>query len=220
MNLTYYSVPISPWRIWRVMSSKFMTPVWHGWTVRISALTHKLVLSDKRQFKTNLMISPETEPLVCKPCSSLLPLPRQIMKWLSAPEKGTSCRSASTPTSPRLSWTTAHWWVIAARPMRGQISVLIGLHSQTAGQIVRPTARGCFQLEKERNCRVPLFHIPRFRPKKDLAEWQYQLIFPPIWLFCEPSTCAFKENFLSLGIILNTASARHWQTYMGHHRGA
>lgn len=44
MNLTCYSDPISSWRIWRVKISKCMTPVWHGWIVRIPVLIHKLLL--------------------------------------------------------------------------------------------------------------------------------------------------------------------------------
>jgi len=41
--------------------------------------------------------------------------------------------------------------------------------------------------------------------------------FITIWLLCESSIWGFKENFPTGGIFLNTASARHWQTYMGHH---
>lgn len=42
----------------------------------------------------------------------------QRRKWLCAPGTGTSCPSASTATSPALSWTTALWWVTAVRLMK------------------------------------------------------------------------------------------------------
>lgn len=62
--------------------------------------------------------------------------------------------------------------------------------------------------------------LPTARTKKEFGRVTVSAHFPPVWLLCEPLTCALKENFPSKGVILKAASARHWQTYMGHHWGA
>lgn len=46
-SLTCYFAPISRWRTSRVKNLRFITPVWHGWMVRIHILTHKSLFIDK-----------------------------------------------------------------------------------------------------------------------------------------------------------------------------
>lgn len=58
-----------------------------------------------------------------------------------------------------------------------------------------------FQIERGRewSCRVPLCHNPQLRPKNRFGSDSVSSFPPPppleSALLCEPSTCAFKENF-------------------------
>ena len=113
------------------------------------------------------------------------PLSLQKTKWLSAPERDTSCPSASTATSPPRCWTTAPWWVATT----GFKYWLAHNHRQLdrAGQ---PRGRS-LQMEgreaDESHCSTS---------HKDLAQRQYRLTPPPP---CESSPCAIKENFSKQG---------------------
>lgn len=126
MNLTCYCAPILPWRIWRARSSKFMTPVWPGWMVRVAGVW---LLPDWVLVAVEVQcISPGWNWACVPPAMQLSvallthnspsKLSVQRRKWLCAPEKGTSCPSASAATSLALSWTTALWWVTAVRLMK------------------------------------------------------------------------------------------------------
>lgn len=65
MNRTCCSVLISPWRIWRAQSSKFMTPACHGWAVRMALLGPTFMISLGSELLTSVAVSvlsfPESE---------------------------------------------------------------------------------------------------------------------------------------------------------------
>lgn len=117
MNPTCCSVLTSPWRTWRAQSSKFTTPVCHGWAVRITVLrTAFMMLLVELLSSLGCLSHTSVAVSVCL---------FQNARWPSAPGRATSCLSASAATSPQPCWTTAPWWVTA--PDDGeQTSVSIG----------------------------------------------------------------------------------------------
>lgn len=187
MNLTCYSGPISPWRILRVKSSKFMTPVWHGWMVRIAGvwlLPDKVLMAVKVPFNN---LGWNWAAVLTAVQSSMLPwiyavallthnsllqnCPNLLRKRSGSPyQRG---------THPLVQPQQQPHHDSPGKQLLGEFQ-----RSSTWGQrtdfsidwlMIRDSwtncpangeEKSCFQIEWEKLCRALLYHIPQLRQKK------------------------------------------------------
>lgn len=198
-NHTCCSVLISPWRIWRAQSSKFTTPLCHGWAVRITMLS------------TTFMILLETELLSSLGSLLQTSVPAPVLSF----------------SESEVALRTREGHVLTFSLSSNLTTTLLDNSSLVSYSAWRPwtdlTIDWLVTADSWTNCTASPSGAPsrlrertayrRREPKKELGEAAVSAHFPV-------NTSTQKQGIFQAGGSVWAPPLRRWQPYVGHWWGA